>query len=337
MNSSVLDIHLFSSIHYLLDTLKVNIIILPLFVMPKEIYTRKRSSEPSTNRENIFASNQHVFIDTGELAPPFRFIGMHHAYLGGINAMALVDPSGWRHIKPELLSLARENLFENSRMFMHHYGKIKTIDSVADEWRQFLNKINYAIGNISQEIKSRPRVMNELMKLRVPSEYILNGLKTAVVPFNSTIKDISEMLGLFKAIPLDIHERRKLRMDAAKRKEVGYPTLTDEHLFATAIYSAIFEEKNTALISRDSDMYKMMQKTLAYLRRDSTSFTRKLCKAGPEILYHKDRDLYDVYTFKNSNPAPVSPRDFERMNGRLNDLVTDLTFKYEETRAEKNY
>ena len=56
-----------------------------------------------------------------------------------------------------------------------------------------------------------------------------------------------------------------------------------------------------------------------------------------EILYHKDRDLYDVYTFKNSNPAPVSPRDFERMNGRLNDLVTDLTFKYEETRAEKNY
>jgi len=302
--------------------------------MREEVYTRRRSSEPSTNKENIFASNEHVFIDTGELAPPFRFLGTSSIHLGRLNIVALVDHQGWRHIKPKLISLARENLFENSRMFMNDYGKIKTIDSVVEEWRQFINKIGYAIGNLPN-INLRPEVMDELMKLRIPSETIYHGLKTAVVPLNSAIKDISELLGLFKAIPLDLHERRKLRMDATREKEKGYSNLTDEVLFATAIYDAVFEDKNTALVTRDSDMYKMLHKTLAYLRRDSTSFTRKICKAGPSIFHHKDEDVYDVYTFKNCNPAPVPPRDFEKMNGKLNDLVTNLTVKYENTLKER--
>ncbi len=298
--------------------------------MKKEVYGRRYSSQLSVKISDVLRDNHGVYVDTNFFASPFFVFHNRYLYLGGRNIIRLISDRSWNHLRPDIIRLATDEFRREADLFVDEYGKVKTVESVVTEWKRFSKNLDDAIIHLPQDLISRAQILHDLKRLRIASDYVHTGLNRVKVDSSETIKKLALLFGIFKEVPLDKFERRKLRDEKHKRNGLNPSLPADQELFAAAVFESAFENRHCGLITRDSDLYKIMAKGAWFFSRNSTAFTRRLMKRGPRIYHCNAGDSYQLFTFKNCKPAHLPNDAVQRLNGRLDDLIRQITERYEE-------
>jgi len=171
--------------------------------MQKEVYGRKSSYAGAVTSSEILASNKHVYTDCNEFAPPFSQLHKGNSYLGGRNIISLLYPTNWKFMRCGLIYSAAEVMLRDAETFFYEYGKVKTVDSVRDEWKNFMKSITYAMRYLPEDIPERTNILKELGRLKEVAYWILCGMKGANVEKTPVIDNLVGLLTLFKNVPLD--------------------------------------------------------------------------------------------------------------------------------------